>query len=145
MAELESESESAMTTEVSSASVTEIVEVEDRDPSPSPMSDNSEDVDMMVSPPDTTSSQTHTPALEENDDSNPRGQSDELGNHDAPTTGGTPQMQFVEDMTVSTNNGEPSSEVGDIHDQPVKGMKWRRVVPWGRLDGLGDDKVEGWI
>lgn len=132
-------------TEVDSASVTEIVEVEDRDPTPSPMSDNSEDVDMLVSPPDTTSSQTHTPALEENDDSNPRGQSDELGNHDAPTTGGTPQMQFVEDMTVSTNNGEPLSEVGDIHDQPVKGMRWRRVIPWGRWDGLGDDIVEGWI
>ena len=56
MAELESGSESGMTTEVSSASVTEFVGVEDRDPPPSLLSDTSEDVDMLASHPDTTSS-----------------------------------------------------------------------------------------
>lgn len=138
-------SDSGGITEVSSASITETVGVEHGDPPPSPLSDTQENVDMLASDPVTTSSQTPTPALQDDDDRNTRGQSDELGNHDASTTGGTPQMQSVEDMTVSTNNGEPSSEVGDIHDQPVKGMKWRRVVPWGRWDGLGDDIVEGWI
>lgn len=141
----EPEGESGGTTEVSSAPITETVEVEHGDPRPSPLNDTPEDVDMLSSDPVTTSSQTPTPALQDDDDRNPRGQYGELGNHDASTTGGTPQMQSVEDMTTSTNNGEPSSEVGDIQDRPFKGMKWRRVVPWGRLDGLGDDVVEGWI
>ncbi|THY81327.1 hypothetical protein D6C93_09575 [Aureobasidium pullulans] len=128
MAELENES--GMTTEVSSASVTEFVGVEDRDPPPSLLSDTSEDDD---------------------DDRNPGGQSDELEDHDVPTTGSTPHMQSVEDMTISTNSGEPSSEVGDIHDQPVKqenddqGTEWTQFIPYGRWDGFGDDEVLGWI
>jgi len=141
----EPESESGGTAEVSPAPITETVGVEHGDLRPSPLNHTQEDVDMLASDPDTTSSQTPTPALQDDDDRNPRGKSDELGDHDVPTTGGTPQMQSLEDMTTSTNNGEPSSEVGDIQDRPVKGMKWRRVVPWGRLDGLGDDVVEGWI
>lgn len=147
----EPEGESGGITEVSSAPITETVEVEHGDPRPSPLNDTPEDVDMLEFHPNTTSSQNLNPALEEDDDRNPRGKSDELGDHDAPTTGSTPHMHSVEDMTTSTNSGEPSSEVGDIHDQPVKqenddqDMEWTVLIPYGRWNGFGDDEVLGWI
>ncbi|THX64542.1 hypothetical protein D6D08_07959 [Aureobasidium pullulans] len=147
----EPEGESGGITGVSSAPITETVEVEHGDPRPSPLSDTPEDVDMLEFHPNTTSSQNLNPALEEDDDRNPRGKSDELGDHDAPTTGSTPHMHSVEDMTTSTNSGEPSSEVGDIHDQPVKqenddqDMEWTVLIPYGRWNGFGDDEVLGWI